>query len=338
LAYTPGEASWPMLHNSGIIVPVIVVLFLARAAEGSAQDSSSPRVSAQLEVDNDLLALRGRGPPPDYDYTHGTRITITRPNAPEWLGRALGTASRCSDAAIERGCLLSGLAVGQEIYTPRHNTRDPVAGDRPHAAWLYGGIQLQRPAGTTLQALELRAGITGPPALGEQVQNGVHRLLHNHLEAGWEHQLPTRVGVTADYDATALLGNSLRAPSRFVAANVGATLGNLRREIRVGGSAYYGFGPMRVPIANAPLIARPGRFYLLASYQQSLVLYDAFVEGYDDTQGAVRLPFVGEASAGAGWRFNHFAVEYRYISRGREYRAEPGRHAYGALALSVVGH
>lgn len=324
------------LFQPSTIAATVVVLLFSPAAKANAQATSPPAGSVRLEVDNDLLAIRGSGPPPDYDYTHGTRISVTRPSAPVWLARALGTASQCADAAtMERGCLLSGYALGQEIYTPRHNSHDPVAGDRPHAAWLYGAIQLQRLTGTRSQTLELRAGVTGPSALGEQVQNGVHRLLHNHLEAGWEHQLRTRLGVAADYDATSLLGRPVsRAPSRFVAGSIGATLGTLRRTVRTSVSAYYGFGSTRVRSGDAPMVARPGRFYLLAGYQQSLVLYDAFVEGVGTTPGAVRLPWVSEAQAGIGWRFRRFAAEYRYVSRGREYRAEPGRHAYGAIALT----
>jgi hypothetical protein len=303
-----------------------------------AQDAP-PSASTRLEIDNDLLAIRGRGPPPDYDYTHGTRISVTKPGAPVWLARTVGATSRCADSAtIDHGCLLSGFALGQEIYTPRHNSLDPVAGDRPHAAWLYGAIQVQRLAVTRLQTLEIRAGITGPPALGEEVQNGVHRLLHNHLEAGWDHQLPTHVGVSADYDATTLLGHqSSRTPSRFMTGSVGATLGTLRQAARVGAAAYYGFGAPRARSADAPLVARPGRFYVVAGYQQSFVLYDAFIEGVGSTPGAVRVPWVGEAYGGAGWRFRRFAAEYRYVSRGREYRAEPERHAYGAIGLSVAG-
>jgi hypothetical protein len=292
----------------------------------------------RLEVDNDLLAIRGKGPPPDYDYTHGTRISVTKPSAPLWLARAIGVASTCADAVrLERGCLLSGFALGQEIYTPRHNSSDPVAGDRPYAAWLYGAIQLHRLAASHLQTLELRAGVTGPPALGENVQNGVHRLLHNHLEAGWEHQIPTHVGVSADYDATTLLGRrSSLVPSRFLTASVGATVGTLRRTVRASASTYYAFGQPRAWSADAPLVARPARFYFLASYQQSLVLHDAFVEGVGAISGAERLPWVGEAYAAAGWRFRRFTAEYKYVSRGREYRTEPGRHAYGAVVLSIL--
>jgi predicted alpha/beta-hydrolase family hydrolase len=64
----------------------------------------------------------------------------------------------------------------------------------------------------------------------------------------------------------------------------------------------------------------------VAGYQQSLVLYDAFVEGAGGATGADRLPWVGEALVGSGWRSGRFAAEYRYVSRGREYRAQPGRH------------
>jgi lipid A 3-O-deacylase len=316
-----------------------LLLLLTGAVKANAQDSSPPSASVRLEVDNDLLGLRGKGPPPDYDYTHGTRISITRPSGPAWIARALGTASRCTSVTpVEQSCLLSGFALGQEIYTPRHNSPHPIAGDRPHAAWLYGALRLEQLTATRLQALELRAGITGPPALGEQVQNGVHRLLHNRLEAGWEHQLPTRPGVAADYDATRIFGRqSDRAPSRFVAASVGATLGTLRRAARTSVSAYYGFGRGYSRVSDASLVARPGRFYALAGYQESLVLHDAFVEGVAGTEGAIRIPWVGDAYGGLGWRRRRFSAEYRYVSRSREYRAEPGRHAFGVIALSVFG-
>jgi hypothetical protein len=167
----------------------------------------------------------------------------------------------------------------------------------------------------------------------------VHRLLHNQLEAGWDHQLPTRLGIIADYDATRSFGpDSSRTASRFVAVDIGATVGTLRRAVRAGASAYFGFGPLRERSADTPFIARPARFYVTGGYHQFLVLYDAFVEGVGDTPGAARLPWVGEPEAAVGMRLRRFTVEYRYVSRGREYRAEPGRHAYGAIVLSLVEH
>jgi lipid A 3-O-deacylase len=319
------------------ISAIFALLLITGAVKARAQEQLRPHATVRLELDNDFLALRGAGPPPDYDYTHGMRVSIVRPSAPAWIARTIG-APACSDApAIGSACLLSGFSVGQEIYTPRHNVPDPVAGDSPHAAWLFGAVQLQRLAGTGLQSLELRAGVTGPAALGEPVQNGVHRLLHNRLEAGWDHQLPTRLGIIADYDATRSFGpRASHTASRFVAADVGATVGTLRRAVRAGASAYFGFGPLRPVSGDAPLIARPAKFYVTGGYHQFLVLYDVFVEGVSGTPGAARIPWVGEADAAVGWRLRRFALEYRYVSRGREYRAEPGRHAYGAIAFSLV--
>jgi lipid A 3-O-deacylase len=324
--------------RTGAMTATFVVLLVVLAVKGRAQDEPPPAAVVRFELDNDFLALRGAGAPPDYDYTHGMRVSVVRPTAPAWIARTIG-APACTDArAIGSACVLSGFSVGQEIYTPRHNVPEPVFGDRPHAAWLFSAVQLRRIEGTGLQSLDLRAGVTGPAALGEPVQNGVHRLLHNQLEAGWDHQLPTRLGIIADYDATRSFGpRSSHATSRFVAADVGATVGTLRRAVRVGTSAYFGFGPPRPASADAPLIARPARFYVTGGYHQFLVLYDAFVEGVGGTPGAVRLPWVGEADAAVGMRLHRFALDYRYVSRGREYRAEPGRHSYGAIALSIAG-
>src|ERR1700720_3759437 len=128
----------------------VALLIFPQSGRLSAQDPQ-PSASVRFEIDNDLFALRGSGPPPDYDYTHGTRISILRTRGPTWIARTLGAAPRCVDvAAMKQGCLLSGVAFGQEIYTPRHNVSDPVPGDRPHAAWLYGAVKLERLAGTRL--------------------------------------------------------------------------------------------------------------------------------------------------------------------------------------------
>jgi lipid A 3-O-deacylase len=315
---------------------IVVALMVSRAHNARAQEARSFTGSVRVELDNDLFAVRGGGPPPDYDYTAGGRVSIARPVAPAFLARALRAGAACSDTlAARQGCLLSGISIGQEIYTPRHNTEIAVDGDRPHAAWLFGALGIVRLQGATLQSLAVQAGITGPPALGEEVQNGVHRLLQNHRELGWDHQLPTRLGIAADYDASSLIGpRSSRGPSRFVALTAGATAGTLRRSVRVGAAVDYGLGSTGAPSADAPLVSRPGRFYLISGYEQSLVMRDVFVEGSGAVQGAARLPWVGEVYGGAGWRFGSFALEYREVSTGRQYRAEPGRHAYGTIAVS----
>ncbi len=67
---------------------VAVLLLVVRAAGVVGQSTAAPATTMRLEVDNDLLALRGKGPPADYDYTHGTRIELALPRAPAIVGRA----------------------------------------------------------------------------------------------------------------------------------------------------------------------------------------------------------------------------------------------------------
>ncbi|MEP6733011.1 MAG: lipid A deacylase LpxR family protein, partial [bacterium] len=299
---------------------IVATLLLVAATGASGQGARPMSPSMRLDVDNDVFAVRS-GLPTDFDYTQGARLTISLPGAPTRLAHALGASAQCSDSAsADRACVLTGFTIGQEIYTPRHNKPEPVAGDRPYAAVLFGATRIDRLGDASLNSLKITAGVTGPPALGEPLQNGMHRLLNNHLEVGWKHQIPTRLDVAADYDGTRLLAQSgQRAPSRFIAINSGATIGSLRRELRTGLSTYYSIGETHSRSADAPLVARPGTMHFVAGAQQSFVMYDALVEGVGVSPGAQRLPWVSDLYAGVGWRVGHFATEYRYVSHGREY-------------------
>ncbi|HEY2855439.1 MAG TPA: lipid A-modifier LpxR family protein, partial [Gemmatimonadaceae bacterium] len=205
----------------------VVGVALAFASRASAQQAAPV---FQLQVDNDLFAVRGGGAPPDYDYTHGTHLSFS------WNGGA--------------------LALAQEIYTPRHNAPSPLPGDRPYAAWLFGEYGYHTLHGPWFGRFAMRGGVTGPPALGEQVQNGIHRLLGNHLELGWAHQLPTRATIDARADETRLLATTAGAgPSRLFEASVGGTVGTMQRSLRAGVQTYLGFGSVHSPTADAPLVA-----------------------------------------------------------------------------------
>jgi outer membrane protein LpxR len=294
-----------------------------------------------LQFDNDFLAVRGAGPPPDYDYTHGSRLGITWPGA-NGLGRRLGGPPDCRSARSEStACLLTGFAIAQEIYTPRHNTIEPVSGDRPYAAWSYASMRLMVLRPRSLTSMAVNAGVTGPPALGEEVQNGIHRVLHNARELGWSHQVPAQFGATLDVDYTRVVFTSsgavrAPAPSRFVAATLGSSLGNIQRNLRLGGIAYWSFGHVFTPIASEPLVRHPGRFFVATRVYYLSPRHDEFIEGGGGSPGAQLRHGVDEVTASAGWRARGVALEYGYTSRGREYRAQPGRHAYGSLVATLV--
>jgi hypothetical protein len=66
---------------------------------------------------------------------------------------------------------------------------------------------------------------------------------------------------------------------------------------------------------------------------------DLFVDGNTSraSVGAERRSLVGQAEVGFGVRRRSYSIEYRHVARGREYRAQPGAHTYGSLALTVHG-
>ena len=89
-----------------------------------------------------------------------------------------------------------GLGFSQQIYTPSNTgLRTPDPRDRPYAGFLAGTGTLVHETGTRQDILALTLGMIGPAALGEQVQNGLHRLVQVDTAQGWSHQLPNEGAV-----------------------------------------------------------------------------------------------------------------------------------------------
>jgi hypothetical protein len=257
----------------------LCVIFFALPAQGQ----------VTITLDNDILALRGRGAPADYDYTHGLTVAVKTDSARRFL-------------------------VGQRIYTPRRDAPEPVPGERPYAAWLFAGAQIAR--GERTAAVEI--GITGPAALGEPVQNGVHRLLGSERQEGWEHQLGFEPGILLR------LQEARRwdwGPAQ-IRPEVSIALGNVRTAADAGAHAAVGRG--RGPYARI-------------GARREWVLRDLFLDGntFRSRSSARKLPFVSEGEAAAGFRARRWSAEYRFVSRSREYRAQPEGHAYGSLVLTL---
>ena len=238
-----------------------------------------------VTLDNDILALRGRGAPADYDYTHGLTVAVGR------------------------------FLVGQRIYTPRLDGPEPVPGERPYAAWLFAGAQIAR--GDRSLALEI--GWTGPAALGEPVQNGVHRLAGSQRQEGWEHQTGFEPGILLRVQEARRWD---WGPARIQPA-VRVALGNVRTAAAAGAHVEVGRGPGA---------------YARVGARQEWVARDIFLDGntFHSRSTARKLPFVSEGEAAAGFRARRWSAEYRFIARTREYRAQPRAHAYGSLVLTVA--
>ena len=318
-----------------LLLPAVRAPLPAQAADAS---TVGARRAVHVAVDNDLLAVRGGGVPPDYDYTHGTRVTVTWEAAPRWLRRAANVSPGCGSAADRRaGCLGAALTVGQEIYTPRRDAPVPVPGERPYAGWLHatGTVAAVRPGRTRMLAVAF--GVTGQPSLAQPVQDGVHRLLHNEPQRGWAHQLRTGADVEVTYAEVRRHQRRVGASSAAaVRSQGGATLGTLRSRLTVGVEGTLGQRRALSWSPAEPEVEQPLRAYVLGGVRQDWVLWDAFVEGRAAHRGAVRRALVAQVEAGAGYRWRHLGIEYRHAIRGREYRAQPAAHAVGSVRVTVL--
>lgn len=277
----------------------LVLAVLIHPAPAVAQLSA-----VEMRWDNDLFALRGTGAPPDYDYTQGLELAAKFAAAP----------------AGPDDALTARFALGQRIYTPRRDSTEPLPGERPYAAWLYGAAELRSEQGHTEHAFGMEIGITGPAALGEEVQNGVHHLLGSTRQLGWERQLGTRV---------AFLGTYAVARAVDVAGVRLKPLAEVGFGTRWSGAAV----ELRAAVGHRRHERGP---FATAAVRQEWVLRDLFLDGarFGARATAQRIPHVTGATLGAGYRFSRWSAGYEFTIRSPEYAAQSEPHPYGAFRVS----
>lgn len=248
-----------------------------------------------IREDNDLLNL-GKGLTTDREYTQGGVAALTLPDedTPGWARAAAGAVPLFRKGAPAH----LGLLFGQEIYTPALLWDPaPIPGARPYAAWLYAGAALQVPAldadaerrRDRLDTLELDLGAVGPPALGQEVQNGVHEVLFINRARGWDNQIGGRAGVLLSWESRwRLLAGDLGEGWRWdLLPRARLRVGNVRDDFTAGAAARLGwnlprdFGPLAVDSTGLGKGSPPPRPWaaIHAGVDARAVAYDVFLEG-----------------------------------------------------------
>jgi hypothetical protein len=279
--------------------------------------------AAQVRVsfDNDLFAPpRAHRKAADYEYTAGTRVTWASASTGWWAGRLKAD----SDSARLR-TLWEG---GQEIYTPRHDSSKPVAGERPYAGWLYGSVTAEETRPGRRRSLTLQLGVTGPPSLAGPVQTELHKLAGFTPPLGWDHQLAFEPGVVLRYEESRTLEGDLGGAIAEIGPEWEAALGNVLTGAGAGLRAKIGSGGLR----------RGGDgVYAAAAVRGEWVGRNLFLDGstFRDGPSVAKRPFVPQAEVSLGTHLGWLGFEYRSIWRGREYRTQERPHGWGTFALIV---
>jgi lipid A 3-O-deacylase len=285
-----------------------------------------------FQMDNDFFAsYRGLL---DEDYTQGFHLTFNRRESPKPFSRALDRFEKCE---IEQGCISRAMVlVGQEIYTPRYypSLED---GDRPFAGWLYGGLQSSAVTDRDLTSVSIKAGVTGPPSLAQQLQVTFHELVPTYqVPAGWNDQLKFEPGLILTASRKNFTELRAGAASIGMITNGTASLGNILTDAEAGITLRAGLN------AEHPWNfdrARSLGGYASFGVREDIVLHSLFLDGNTFRSGPSvdRIPFVWQKELGAGISMGSILFDCRLIVRSQEFTTGRPHHQYGTVSLTRRG-
>ena len=339
----------------------LLVLLLALLSFSCAADEERDQRHAWVlnsYIENDLFSET------DQDYTSGLRFSLVSPDVesyldedlPDWVrrvNRRLRFFHGRHDG-LQRNVIVS---LGQQIYTPEDLTRtDLIEDDRPYAGWLFFGVGYQTRDLDQLDTLELRMGVVGPAAFGQEAQDFIHELRGFEKFQGWDNQLDNELGLLAVWEHKRR--QRFRAGERLgwdVIGHAGMALGNVRShvnagaEIRFGWSLPYDFGTSAIrpggenstpDSAWNPRVLHQRRWglHFFASFDARLVGQDIFLDGntFRDSHQVAKESFVADAAVGFAVTFGGGRLSYAHIFRSREFARQDHSHSYGSLSFSYT--
>lgn len=252
------------------------------------------------------------------------------------------------------------IGSGQQIYTPEDTGATTLQkNDRPYAGYLYGLLALHAKKNDQLDTLELAAGIVGPSALGEQAQNGVHRIHGLERAEGWQHQLRDEPVAMLTWSRIWRL-NTANAGSGWnwdVLPRVALSAGTPLTQASVGGEVRFGWNP---PLDFGSTTIRPGSGIIAPSLQEeaeprgsfrdnfgahvflgvegSGVAHNTFLDGntWKSSHSISKCPFVGEFNGGVACYLHDFIVSYSHVFRTREFRGQKKGQNFGSITVGYI--
>jgi hypothetical protein len=294
----------------------------------------------------------------DKHYTQGFRADYlgpdVQPGSPwsrpfDWLGTYTPIFRPAADDHVSRKY---SIEFGQNIYTPKDRNRNPPdPRDEPYAGWAYFGLNmLQDNGGRNLDHAGIQAGVVGPAALAEPVQNDFHSLIGVDRFHGWSHQIRDEPGLVLTYDKhwrVPLAGDG--GDGVDIVPEAGATIGNVydyaevSTILRIGHNLRVDYGPERIN----PGISGTDYFdtqysndswggYFFVGLGGRAVAKNIFLDGnnFRHSANVGHKSLVGDIQVGfalyqsAGWRLD--------ISATRQTQSFPGQHGQDVVGAGAL--
>ena len=288
------------------------------------------RTEFSFRNDNDLYLFNKQ----DQYYTNGIFFNFRR----------AADSTVLSPREVNR---IWGLTIGQQMYNAyTASIRYASEVDRPITAYLFAAAHLDRYFERE-QSLSLSAevGTIGKRALGQQLQEGVHRAFRLYDINGWQYQLENAWGVDLAARYARLL---YRYPARWfdLSAQATATLGLNHTGVSVAPSLRIGrINPLhRSAYTGSRLQARgnspANELFLYYRPQLHLVGYDATLQGgmFRRDKGPVThtpARLVWYHQVGVMYARRALSLHFNYISCSKEVPEMFFRHRYGSVGVGV---
>lgn len=339
-AQTAAQVHAPLGSPAAPTSAADLVAPLTSPVPGDQAPPPDPYGTFTFSIENDMFGGSDRY------YTNGFQFAWRSPSSD--LPSPLAWLNDRLDWVMGPGTLRWGAAFGQSLYTAQDTqTATPRLDDRPYAAYLYGALSLSRTSEFTSTQLELQAGVVGPSALGEFVQNNYHELIGVDQVNGWRTQLKDEAALTA------LIERKWRVPLGSMAGvdfeaipSATASLGNVQTYAGAGTLFRFGqgldadFGPPRIrpALAGSSWIQPRQDFgwYVFAGLDGRAIARDIFLDGntWRDSRSVDKRVLVGDMQAGVAvlWRGMRFA--YTQVWRTEEFYGQSGQQSFGSLSVS----
>lgn len=348
-------------------IALTALLVVAPPLPAAAQDTASDPADSGAEADGDSVALYDDPHLPgsvdgtwtanwendifggtDRNYTNGNRFSYVSPEA--GMGGLHGPIARALLFADENDRVRWGLALGQSMYTPRDTeARNPLPDQHPYAAFAYGEYSVYAQDRDSLRMIGLKAGIVGPSAQGEWVQNNVHRAINTTEVNGWDNQLSDEPAFVVMYERKerALLAGEYVGLELDVVPHIGVALGTLRTHASAGATLRFGddlqrdFGPPRIRPAmggSGYFEATPSfNWYLFVGAEGRAVARNLFLDGntWTDSASVDKKPFVAELQYGLVLQYDRIQLAWTFVTRSRQFEEQESPQQFGAVSLSV---
>jgi lipid A 3-O-deacylase len=306
--------------------------------------------SFQLENDSTKVG----GPGTDRDYTSGFKFSYgyAADRIPKWLPLLTGWSDFLTKElkAAKTNYILS---LAQKLYTPRNlQATAPIPNDQPYAGWLYAGFGANFKTGKHSHSLELDLGTVGPNALGEQVQNTLHRAIGDQTAKGWGNQLRNEPAAELSYQMRSRWfeikhdsGNYLDVIPYF-----GAAVGNVYDAVQLGGMFRLGYhlpddlGPSRPSTLGSDAYTSPRRveglynnlgIYSFIGAAGNGVAHNIFLDGntFQNSARVTRIPFVLNTEMGLAGRLYNWFLAWRYVTISPEFEERRQFNSFGSVSI-----